>query len=233
MEMKKGIFYGVGIGPGDPELLTLKARRILDETQVIATPQTASGQTLALDIAAQAVDMTDKTVLNLHFPMSRDEEVLHAAHGQATSEIEGYLASGRDVAMLNLGDVSIFATYSYLMEILRDRGYETVMIPGVPSFCAVAARLGVSLTTVNAPLHIYPAGSAEEGLDLPGTKVLMKSGKQLPKVRKALENHGLLAGSAMVSNCGLPGEQVFPDLSQFRPEQEAGYFATIIVKEET
>lgn len=232
MEMKKGRFYGVGIGPGDPELLTLKAKRVLEETAVIATPQTASGQTLALDIAAQAVDLKGKTILPLPFSMAREEVTLRAAHEQAASEIEGYLAQGQDVAMLNLGDVSIFATYSYLMDILKARGYETVMIPGVPSFCAVAARLGISLTTMNAPLHIYPAGSAEEGLELPGTKVLMKSGKQLPRVLKTLEDHGSLSGSALVSNCGLPGEQVYPDLAQFQPEQNAGYFATIIVKED-
>lgn len=232
MEVKKGIFYGVGIGPGDPELLTLKAKRILEETNVIATPQTVSGQTLAMDIAAQAVDMGGKTILPLHFSMSREEDVLCASHAQAALEIEGYLAAGQDVAMLNLGDVSIFATYGYLMDILKARGYEAAMVPGVPSFCAVAARLSTSLTTVNAPLHIYPAGSAEEGLYLSGTKVLMKSGKQLPKVLKTLEEYGVLHRSALVSNCGLPGEQVFSDLSQLKPEQDAGYFATIIVKEE-
>lgn len=233
MEVKKGIFYGVGVGPGDPELLTLKAREILEKTQVIAAPQTAGGQTLALDIAAQAVNMKHKTILPLHFPMTREEAALRASHQQAASEIEGYLAKGQDVAMLNLGDVSIYATCSYLMDILNARGYETRMIPGVPSFCAVAARLGISLTTMDAPVHIYPAGEAEDGLDLPGTKVLMKSGKQLPGVLKMLKDRGALSGSTMVSSCGLPGEQVFHDLSQFRPEQEAGYFATIIVKEGT
>ena len=101
----------------------------------------------------------------------------------------------------------------------------------MPSFCAVAARLGISLTTMNAPLHIIPAGGGnlEEALELPGTKVLMKSGRTLPKVAEALQEKGLLDKAAMVQDCGLPTEAVCTDLSNL-PEK-TGYFATIIVKE--
>ena len=147
--------------------------------------------------------------------------------------METYLAKGLDVAMLKLGDVSIYATYSYLMELLGARGYETAMIPGVPSFCAVAARLGISLTEMNSALHISPGGAAlGDALDLPGTKVLMKSGRQMPAVLEALASKGALGKSALVRNCGLPGEAVYPDLSKAVPgEDSMGYFATVIVKE--
>ena len=206
--MKKGVFYGVGIGPGDPELMTLKAVRVLERCPVVAAPRTKSGGMLALDIASRAVDLKGKTVVPLDFSMDRD------------------------VAMLNLGDVSIYATYSYLMEILRAQGYETVMVPGVPSFCAVAARLGISLTEMDTPLHIAPGSmDLDEVLDQPGTKVLMKSGRQLPAVLEALETRGKLGTSMLVQNCGLPGEDVCADLSQSRPEGRHGYFSTIIVKE--
>ena len=105
---------------------------------------------------------------------------------------------------------------------------------GVTSFCAVAARLNTSLTGIDTPLHIVPGGcgALEECLAQPGAKVLMKSGRQLPGVLAALERRGLLERSALVSNCGLPGEQVYADLSAFPREQDAGYFATIIVKED-
>ena len=122
MDGKKGIFYGVGIGPGDPELITLKAKRVLESCPVIATPQTSGGKTLALDIASQAVNLEGKTIVPLFFTMARDKEKQHAAHCQAAEEIEKYLAQGLDVAMLNLGDVSIFATYSCLMGILQGKG---------------------------------------------------------------------------------------------------------------
>lgn len=94
--------------------------------------------------------------------------------------------------MVVLGDVSIYSTYCYLMELLREEGYETEMIPGVASFSAVAARLGVSLTTMEEPLHILPASQQAqwEGLTLPGTKVLMKSGRSLKDLVEKLAETG-------------------------------------------
>ena len=230
--MKKGVFYGVGVGPGDPELMTLKAVRVLKRCPVIAAPRTKSGEMLALDIASAAVDLGEKTILPLYFSMERDKVVQHAAHLAAAEAVRAHLDEGRDVAMLNLGDVSIYATYSYLMEILKDQGYETVMVPGVPSFCAVAARLGVSLTEMNGPLHIAPGSMAlDEVLDQPGTKVLMKSGRQMPAVLDALAARDALGKSMLVQNCGLPEETVYADLSQSRPDGKHGYFSTVIVKE--
>ena len=231
METRQGILYGVGVGPGDPELLTVKALKTLEHCPVIAAPRTRSGETLALDIVRQAVSLEGKTILPLDFTMSRDPAVLRQSRLRAAEAIMAHLSAGRDTAMLNLGDVSIYATFSYLMDILTDRGYEAVMVPGVPSFCAVAARLGTSLTTVSSPLHILPGsgGSLAELLDLPGTKVLMKSGRQLPQAAEALRQRGLLEKAAMVRDCGLPTEQVCRDLTHL--PQDTGYFATVIVKE--
>ena len=230
--VKKGTFYGVGVGPGDPELLTLKAVRVLERCPVIAAPRTRSGEMLALDIARGAVDLEGKTVVPLYFTMERDRALQHRAHEQAARQVAAYLDQGMDVAMLNLGDVSIYATYSYLMELLAQDGYPTRMIPGVPSFCAVAARLGISLTEMDRALHIAPGGvELAETLDLPGTRVLMKSGRQLPQVLEELEKRELLSGAMLVANCGLPEEQVWPDLGRERPEGAAGYFATLVVKE--
>ena len=179
--MKKGVFYSVGVGPGDPELITLKAVRTLERCPVVAAPQTKNGEMLALSIAQQAVSLEGKTVVPLHFTMSRDKAQQHAAHLAAAQALRPHLDAGRDVAMLNLGDVSIYATAAYLADILAADGYETRMVPGVLA---------------------------------------------------ALERRGLLERSALVSNCGLPGEQVYADLSAFPREQDAGYFATIIVKED-
>ena len=183
MEVRQGVFYGVGVGPGDPELLTTKALRTLERCSVIAAPRTKSGEMLALDIVRQAMPLEGKTILPLEFTMSRDPAVLRASRLRASETIAARLSAGQDVAMLNLGDVSIYATFGYLMDMLTGEGYKAVMVPGVPSFCAVAARLGASLTTVSSPLHILPGGSSSlaEQLDLPGTKVLMKSGRQLDR----------------------------------------------------
>jgi len=228
--MKKGVFYAVGLGPGDPELVTRKAVRVLEQCSVIAAPRTYGDGMLALSIARQAADLEGKTVLPIVFPMERDEEKRWASYEKAAGEMEAYLSAGEEVSLLNLGDVSIYATGGYLVDILRARGYATEMVPGVPSFCAAAARLRSSLTGRDTPLHILPAGSIplEEALDLPGTKVLMKAGRRLPEVVSALEERGLLDKAALVENCGLPGERVCTDLSQ---KADFGYFTTIVVKE--
>lgn len=228
----RGILYGVSVGPGDPELMTLQAVRRLQSCPVIAAPQTKSGQMLALEIAQGAVDLTGKTIVPLHFPMSRNGDTLREAHTRAAEMLRHHLDAGQDVAMLNLGDVSVYATFGYLQEILQAEGYETRMLAGVPSFCASAARLNQPLTAgMDEPLTIAPGGAADEVLDNAGSKVLMKTGRQLPQTLAVLAAHGKLEHSAMVCNCGLPNEEVWPDLSQYEAARPAGYFATILVKE--
>ena len=224
---KQGVFYAVSVGPGDPELLTRQACRVLEVCDVIAAPRTKAGRMLALDIAGGAVDMRGKTILPLDFTMAHDAAVREESYRTAAGAIEAALAAGRDVAMVNLGDVSVYATAYYILERVRSDGFEVVMCPGVTSFCAVAARLGRSLTRMEEPLHILP-GSAEldSALALPGTKVLMKSGRAIHETVDALERHGLAARAGMVADCGLETEQVYTDLRQL-PE-EISYFATIV-----
>lgn len=232
MDNQKGTLYGVSVGPGDPELLTLKALRVICACPVIAAPQTKSGEMLALEIARQAADLSDKTILPLHFTMSHDPQERKAAHHHAAAMLRTCLDKGQDVALLNLGDVSVYATFGYLQQILQADGYTTVMVAGVPSFCAVAARLNQPLTGgMDTPLTIAP-GSIDLGtvLQTSGTKVLMKSGRQLPQVMEQLRQAGLLEQSALVCNCGLPGETVWQDLARQMPAGSAGYFATVLVK---
>ena len=224
---KQGVFYAVSVGPGDPELLTRQACRVLEACDVIAAPRTKANRMLALDIAGGAVDMRGKTILPLDFTMAHDAAVREESYRTAAGAIEAALAAGRDVAMVNLGDVSVYATAYYILERVRSDGFEVVMCPGVTSFCAVAARLGRSLTRMDEPLHILPGGTdLNNALALPGTKVVMKSGKAIHETAEALKRHGLLANAGMVADCGLETEQVYTDLRQL-PE-EISYFATIV-----
>ena len=224
---KQGVFYAVSVGPGDPELLTRQACRVLEVCDVIAAPRTKAGRMLALDIAGGAVDMRGKTILPLDFTMAHDAAVREDSYRTAAAAIEAALAAGRDVAMVNLGDVSVYATAYYILERVRSDGFEVVMCPGVTSFCAVAARLGRSLTRMDEPLHILPGSTdLNNALALPGTKVIMKSGKAIHETVDALERHGLAARAGMVADCGLETEQVYTDLRQL-PE-EISYFATIV-----
>ena len=231
MNEQTGTFYAVSVGPGDPELLTLKTVRLLEQSPVIAAPQTVSGQMLALDIARAAVDLTGKTILPLLFTMSHDPAVRVASYRAAAAQLETELRQGRDVAMVNLGDVALYATAYYILEQVRADGFKTVMLPGVTSVSAVAARLGWSLTEMEQPLHILPAScDLDAALALPGTKVLMKSGSAIRETVDALTRAGLLSHAALVADCGLPSEQVCRDLREL-PES-VSYFATILVRSE-
>lgn len=229
--MEKGILYGVGVGPGDPELMTLKALRAIEGCPCIAAPETAGEKTLALSIAEGATDLSGKEILPLRFLMTRDRQAREENHRKLAGLIAERLDRGIDVALLNLGDVSIYSTFSYIMEILEEKGYKVVMIPGVPSFCASAAALGISLTEMDRPLHIIPGGacSLDEALDLPGNKVLMKTGKAMPEVRQALARRGLAEKTKLVQNCGLPNQKICQSLDE--AEDDISYFTTIIVRE--
>ena len=161
--------------------------------------------------------------------MSREPALRKESYQTAARQIEAFLQKGLDVAMVNLGDVSVFATAYYILERIREDGFRTVMAPGVTSFSAVAARLGCSLTQIDAPLHIIPASAdLDLALQFPGTKVLMKSGSAIHETVQALERAGLLDRAALVADCGLPTEQVYHDLRKL-PEN-LSYFATIIVQ---
>ena len=177
------------------------------------------------------MDLTGKEILPLEFAMARQISARQTGYRKAAEQIATVLQSGRDVAMVNLGDVSIYATAYYVLDVVRSMGFRTEMVPGVPSFCAVAAALGRSLTEPEAPLHVYPAGKTDldAALAQPGTKVLMKSGSPMAATAQALERQGLADKSAMVADCGLPTEQVFQTMEDL-PEK-ISYFATVIVPE--
>lgn len=165
--------------------------------------------------------------------MSRDKAKREAAYAAAAAALREQLDAGRDVAMLNLGDVSVYATFGWVQAALKPQGYRTVMVPGVPSFCAAAAALDRPLTGgMDQPLTVAPGSIDLDGLlRRPGAKVLMKSGRALPAALDALCKANLLDKAALCVNVGLPGERLITDLEHFDPEhEETGYFAVVLVQ---
>ena len=231
---KYGVFYGVGTGPGDPELITLKAVRIIEHCPVIAAPRTNGGEMVALDIVRKIVDLGDKLVMPMDFTMERDVARRQESYRRNADAAAAYLEKGMDIAMVNLGDVSIYSTFHYVAEEVEKRGYETKMIPGITSFSAIAASLNMSLTEMNQPLHIIPAVGEKTGesLDLPGTKVMMKAGRRLLDLQKELERRGLLDVTSVAVNCGMEDELLIKVLEKETDISEnAGYFTTVIVRD--
>ena len=225
----KGKAIGVGTGPGDPELMTLKAVKVIRENDVIAVPGNDVKDTLAYRIAVGAVpELISKELLPLYMPMVMDLEEQHRNHVQAAHTIETYLDKGKNVVFLTLGDPSVYSTFTYLQKILEEDGYETEIIPGITSFCAAAARANVPLCEWNEQLHIIPAlHKTEDGLSLSGNYVLMKSGSRMEEVKALLRASG--RDVSMVENCGLDNEKVYSGTEEI--PDNAGYFSLIIAKE--
>ena len=137
--MKQGKLYGVGVGPGDKELITLKALRILQESDIIMVPMMKNGEKTAFHIIEDYVK--DKEIIECNMPMSKDFDILQKNYEIISDEVEGYLKQGKDVAFITLGDPTVYSSYMQVNEIMGKRGYETEVIPGITSFCAAAARL--------------------------------------------------------------------------------------------
>jgi precorrin-2/cobalt-factor-2 C20-methyltransferase len=228
----QGTLYGVGVGPGDWELLTLKALRIIKEADIIAVPETEDKETTALNIVSQALDLSDREIIRIYMPMTRDENKLDESHNNGAKEITELLEKGKNVAFLTLGDPTIYSTYAYLHNRVLKSGYNAQFVPGVPSFCAAAAKLNISLCEGGEPLHIIPASykDAAEFLDWQGTKVLMKSGKEFGKVRNEIRKKNLIKNSSMVERCGMESEKVYKNIND--AEEKTSYFSIIVVKEE-
>ncbi len=228
-----GILYGVGVGPGDPELITLKAVRIIKECHMLAIPAQSKEKCTAYSIALGAVpEISDKPVIYTDIPMTKDMSVLSQAYEKGAEAIKKHLAEGRDIAFLTLGDPTVYSTYMVFHDNIISCGFEARIINGIPSFCAAAARLGTSLGSRNENIHILPASYNSGDIQaLDGTRVLMKSGRRLKELKQGLselEKQGRIK-SVAVSNCGMPAEKVYKDIELL--DENSGYFTTVIVKD--
>ena len=224
----KGTITCVGVGPGDPELLTLKAVRLIREASAIVFPGKDKDHSEALKIAGKAVpEIYEKELLPLVMPMTRDEDLLHEAHIKAAQSIGKVLDQGKDMVYLTLGDPSIYCTFSYLKPLLEADGYETAMVSGITSFTASAAALNISLAERDEPLCILP-GSLSLNIikELPGNLILMKSGKNIGDVKSALKKSSRDIYAVM--NCGMEGEKKCYSVDDI--PDDAGYYTLIIAK---
>ncbi len=225
----KGIAYGVGVGPGDPEYMTLKACRLIRENEIIAVPGRTAQESVAYAIAAAAVpELAEKTLVPVWMPMVRDRGLLDAQHREAAKRFEAYLDQGQNVVFLTLGDPTVYCTFSYIQHHLEADGYAVELVSGITSFCAAAARLGVPLAEWNEPLHILPAShQLNAALDQPGNYILMKSASKMREVKELLRRSGRRV--SMAENCCMDGEKLYFGVDAI--PDDAGYFSLIIAKE--
>lgn len=230
--MKLGCLYGLGIGPGDPELLTLKAHRILTSSPVIAYPTMESGKVLARELVADFISPEQIEIpMPLPFSVERSSQPYY---DMAAEKIAVYLEQGRDVAVLCLGDPMLYGTFMYIFNRLSPR-FQVEVVPGISSVMASAAMLGVPLTYRNDIFIIIPATVEAEiigdRLKTGDSVAIIKLGRHFPKVKHILEKLGLLERALYIERATWPNQRIIPiqevDLS------EITYWSLILIPSQT
>lgn len=235
--MKTGTLYGIGVGPGDPELITVKAQRILSEVEVLFIPRSQKGKpSLAFSILTGLFEK-EWQCIDLLLPMTRDRRILQASWQEAAEQIRAVLRQGRDAAFITLGDPGTYSSFSYLMKVLKemDADLSVEIVPGISSIQAVAAWIQQPLAEGQESLVVVPALQDAEELRMfiqrYDNVVLLKAGKQVEKIRQLLEEEET-AGKRqtfLASRCGFKDGFFTGDLSRLQGQQ-LDYLSTLLIK---
>jgi len=234
--MKPGTLYGIGIGPGDPELITLKGARLISACRNLFVPKArTASESVALAIARPLVG-SGVRIEELLFPMTADRKKLAERWDAAAARVAAVLAAGEDACFLTLGDPLLYSTYIYLLRALRQiiPDLNAVTVPGITAFGAAAALTDFPVGEGREPVTIVPAAddltAVQRALTAGGTVVLMKIGKRLPEVLDLLEEKGLLESSVFVSHATMAEQRIETDLRRLKADgPEAGYLSIILV----
>ena len=223
-----GTLYGIGTGPGDPELVTRKAWRIVSEAQVIAYPSAEGTGSFARSIMAEAIS-PDAVEIEMPVPMVSGRAPAQSIYESGAATIRQHLEAGRDVAVLCEGDPLFYGSFMYVLARLRD-DFTTMVIPGVTSMTACASAHRQALVARNDTLVVIPATLDDETIRdriaMAEAVVIMKLGRHLPRLKFLLDGMGLTGKALFVSHASLPHENAKP-LAE-APE-EAPYFSMIII----
>lgn len=229
----QGIFYGVGVGPGDPELLTLKAVKVIQAADVIIAPRTEKkDESTAFGIAKPYIRQ-ETTVLELTFPMIYQADALSDAWRENRDRICALLAEGKKVVFLTLGDPMLYSTYIYVFNLLADSGYPRETIPGITSFCAISSRLGYPLAEGNDVLSIIPAtadpAALEKALAAADSVVLLKVNRDFEGLVAELDRNGLVQNAVLVTRCGHADEEIVRDIRTVAGKK-VNYLSAIVTR---
>ncbi len=226
--MTNGRLFGLGLGPGDPELVTLKALRLLRAAPVVAYPAPESGDSFARRIVAEWLDRGQREI-RVRFPM-RPGPLPAAIYQSAAAQLAAVLDAGEDIAYLCQGDPLFYGSFAGILTRLAAR-YTVMVVPGVSSLTACAAAAGAPLVQRDETLSVIPASLPEDELALRLAEVdaaaIIKLGRHFPKLRRVLSRLGLLAGALYVERASLPNQRVAA-LATIDPAS-VPYFATALV----
>ncbi len=213
--------------------MTVRAKELLEGAEVIAYPVRKLGEEgTALEIVKGAVDVSGKEVVELLFSMNPDDEVRRRCRAENIERMCAMLDEGKDIAMITLGDVAVYSTYMYLDREIRNRGYETEVVPGIPSFCHGAARARLPLMIGEESLAVlsmakHNLDKVERAVDCMDNIVIMKAFASIREIAVMMERRGIpLSNATVMSNIGMEDEYVGP----LDADREYGYFTTVLIK---
>jgi precorrin-2/cobalt-factor-2 C20-methyltransferase len=223
-----GTLHGVGVGPGDPELMTLKADRLIRAARVIAYPAPDTGESFARSIAAAAIS-ADAVEIAMIVPMRAERFPAQDVYAAAAGRIAAHLDAGTDVVVLCEGDPFFYGSFMYLFARLAPR-FPVEVVPGVSSLAACAAALGRPLVARNGVLSVLPGPLPDDELEArigaADSVAILKVGRHLPRLRALIGRLGLAERAAYVERASLPRGHACPLADA--PE-EAPYFSMILV----
>jgi precorrin-2 C20-methyltransferase/precorrin-3B C17-methyltransferase len=234
---RSGRLFGVGLGPGDPELVTRKALRVIHEARVIAYPTAKHGRSIARAIVASEL-VNGQTELPMVYPVTTElpsdsadyDQALEDFYDRMAEQIAAHLEQGRDVAVLCEGDPFFYGSYIYLHDRLAHR-FPTEVVPGISSVTAAASRFGVALVRGDSPMTVLPATLPENALaaqlKCPGAFVIIKIGRNFAKVRTALRQAGVLDRALYIERATTSAERVLR-LEEVDAAQ-VPYFSLVVV----
>ncbi len=233
-----GTLYGIGVGPGDPELITVKGVRLLQACRHVFVPKArAAAESVALQIAQRYVSAHNQ-IHEVVFPMTTDRAALQERWEQSAQTVAAILQQGQDACFLTLGDTMLYSTWIYLVRALRVQlpDVPVVTIPGITAFSAVAAATNFPVGEGRELVTIVPTAddlaATTEALGRGGTVILMKIGHRLPDILALLESRGLIDQAVFAAHIGQANQQIETDLKQLQNNHadKTGYLSTIIVR---
>lgn len=232
---KTGTLYGIGVGPGDPELIPLKSARILHQVDIIFAASSAKNDySLAVSIAKHHI-RKETPVIMLPFPMTKDREEAQIAWKQNAATMIELLEQGKNAAFITLGDSMTYSTYGYVLKHIQAAAphIHIETIPGITSYQAAAARLNAPLVEGEESLLIMSGVKGGDRLrqfcSKPENVVFLKAYRNVKDIAIALEETGLSENSVAISHCGLPEEEIIRDLKELY-DKPPGYWTLIIAK---
>jgi len=229
----RGTFYGIGVGPGDPELLTVKAIKAMEQADVLIAPKTEKKEgSVALEIARPHLKKDIEIVYQV-FPMVKDFAADTGAWEVNKAQILELLNAGKNVAFLTLGDPMFYSTYIYVFRLLEHEDVDIITIPGVPAFAAIGSQIGRPIVEGNDVLAVIPATAdkkhLEEVMAVAGSAVIMKVYRNYAEIVDLLRKNDMGKDAVLVSRAGLDGERIIHDL-EAHADEKLNYLSTILTR---